>query len=186
MISIVYVLGHGARAPPHSPTLSPTKWSAQLKDQPQALGVLHVLTSSLTDADLATLSESNWTNVIALNELVVTMPLGVTSPDSATHVQRCMNVIITSLALTLRMTTITIRNPLPTSIVQEQDAVLAGELMPILNELDIYLSERITTGTLQRVVFATSRPSTGPIAEHEKLRVDQFFPILAGLQDTAA
>ncbi|GJE91953.1 hypothetical protein PsYK624_081050 [Phanerochaete sordida] len=107
------------------------------------------------------------------------MPLRAISPDTATRLQRFINAIISSLPLTLRMNTITIRDPLSVSIVQEQDAVLANELAPILNELNVYLSERIAAGTLQRVAFVTSRPYTRPLAEHEKLRINQLFSIRA-------
>lgn len=144
-----------------------------------------ILIPSRAEADLATLSGANWTNVIALDGLVVTMPLGATIQDSATRVQRCINTVITSLPRTLFMTTITIRNPLPISVVQEQDNALTSELAPILHELDVFLGKLIAAGTLLRVAFATSRPYTRPLAENEKLRVDQLFPILAELQDTA-
>ncbi|GJE91952.1 hypothetical protein PsYK624_081040 [Phanerochaete sordida] len=139
----------------------------------------------MSEVDLAKLSEASWMNVVALDELVVTAPLEAENLDSAARVLRCTTAMIMSLPLSLRMTAITIRNPLPTAILQKNGDILADVLAPIFHELDVHLSERIAASTLQRVAFATSRPNIQPLAENNEPRVAQLFPILAKLQGNA-
>lgn len=139
------------------------------------------------EADLTTLTQANWRNVGALDELAVTMHSGAADSDDATLAMvRCMKTIVVSLDPSLRITTITIRNPLPASVLRYRAAHdvsgLIARLKSVLYGLDAELSRRIAGGTLQHVVFA-SHPNATPIAGNEKARVRDFFPALAAFHD---
>ncbi|EKM60552.1 uncharacterized protein PHACADRAFT_246564 [Phanerochaete carnosa HHB-10118-sp] len=198
------ILTPGVRKPPHTPTFTSNSWSTQLSTGPQAFGRigLHVSPpgacvqvsrsripySTLgTDADLTMLMQADWANVSALDELAITMHPGTACSDDATvAMARCMKTIVASLAPTLRITAITICNPLPVSVLRYRAthdvSGLIAQLRRVLYGLDAELSRRIAGGTLQRVVFA-SHPNATPIAEDEKARVREFFPALAAFHD---
>ncbi|EKM60555.1 uncharacterized protein PHACADRAFT_246571 [Phanerochaete carnosa HHB-10118-sp] len=175
------------RTPAHIPTFTPASWSAQVVAGPVVFKRLDLHVSPLSEVNLAMLAQANWRNINALDEFAVTMYYSATDSDyTMLAMVRCVKTIIASLNPALRITTITICNPLPTSVLRYRAALdvssLIAGLKSVLYGLDAELSRRIAGGTLQRVLF-TSHPNVTLIAGSEKARVREFFPALAAFHD---
>lgn len=98
----------------------------------------------------------------------------------------CVKKIIMSLNEALVITTVTIRNPFPASILRHRASrdvsAQIHQLKRALYGLDAHLSKRIDTRTLSTVIL-TAPINAAPISENEKPRVREFFPALVDFHD---
>ncbi|GJE98425.1 hypothetical protein PsYK624_146550 [Phanerochaete sordida] len=168
---------------PNATIFTPQTWAEQLATGPQEMRTIDLELAPCSAASLEVLTSASWTNITALHELRVTLPYDAPDADAFLALARSVKTIIAALGA--RIGTVTLRNPLPASVLRYRAARDVAELMQRLRRVwygvDRNLSMRCCDDKLVNVALVAA-PGAPRISSDEQPRVREFFPALAQLQ----